>query len=650
MYTFQKLFEKNKIGTMELKNRICFGEQAPQAKDGYVTQMTVDFYAARAAGGCGLVMVGGSCPDISGLGTTSMCRLDDHKYIPGMARLAKAIHDASPGVKAGVQIMHEGREMRPFEAGAPADMQPVAPSPVKFQFGVVPHELTIDEIAYQVNQFVEAARRIKDAGFDCAEVHGAHGYLVTQFMSPYTNKRTDMYGGSLENRARFACEIISGIKKRCGQDFQVLIKLNVAEFMPIDEQLTPEMATAMTPYLEKAGVDEIHVSAGIHETPFAAAVGPYFTPKGVFADYAAGIKKMVKIPVGAINRINDPVFADELLIEGKVDLIWMLRPLVADPELPNKALAGDLDGIRTCIACNVCHDILFKGWHHETRCAVNPDAWRESVSHVEPSLRKKKVLVVGAGPAGMEAARIAAQIGHDVSIWEKDDKLGGQLNLAAIPPSKDEIKTLIRYFNAQFKELGVKVELGKEATRTNVKEMGPDVIIVAAGSDTFFPPIPGIDKPSVVDARKVLAGTAKAGQKVVVIGAGEVGMETAQWLGEQGKQVTLVEMLPEVGEKMVRDVIGWVKGQLVKHQVEILTSTKVQEITGDSVVVVGPDGAKRTLPADTVVIATGAKSNKKVEDELDGLACEIYAAGDCLVPCDIRMSVHQGSMIGRMLF
>jgi 2,4-dienoyl-CoA reductase (NADPH2) len=653
MYEFKKLFKPVKIGKMELKNRIAFGEQAPQAAHGVITQATEDFYVERARGGAGLVMVGGTCPDISSLGTESMARIDDDKYIPAFAKMAKRMREVAPDVKIGIQLMHEGRAMRPDEAGAAKNIKPVAPSPVKFKFGVVPHELTIEEIKHLENQFVEAAWRVKEAGYDCVEIHGAHGYLIGSFMSPYTNRRTDQYGGNPENGSRFACEIIQGIKKKCGKDFPVLIKVNALDRLDINEapiQLTPEIVTAIAPFLEKAGVDEIHLSGGTHEAPMWSAVGPYYVPKAAFADYAAQIKKAVKIPVGVINRINDPVLADELIISGKVDLVWMLRPLVADPELPNKAAEGRLDEIRTCIACNTCHDILCQGWFHETRCAVNPDAWREGVSHIEPSLRTKNVLVVGGGPAGMEAARISALIGHKVTLWEKSSKLGGLLNLAAVPPLKGEILNIPRYYTAQFKKLGVKVELNKEATPPLVKKMKPDVIIIAAGSNTFFPPIKGIDARIVVDAREVLEGSVKIGNNVVVIGGGEVGIETAEFLGGQGKKVTLVEILPVIGELMVRDVIDYAIDQLKQLKVEILTGTKVEEIAREGVIVSDKENNKRTIPADNVVIATGAKPNRKVQDALQGLAPEIYLAGDCTVPGNIRTAVHQGNMIARMLY
>jgi len=652
MPDFKKLFETNYIGTMRLKNRICFGEVAPQAKPmgGAVTQVSEDFYVARARGGCALVMVGGTTVDPSGLGSKTMCLLDDDKYIPALAKLAAAVHAASPGVKVGVQISHLGRQMYPDAIDAPPGMKPVAPSAIQFEFGVTPHELTVAEIEHLVEQFVEGARRVQDAGFDCVEVHGAHGYLISSLMSRYTNRRTDRYGGSIENNARFACEVIEGIKKRCGKDFPVLIKINGDDYIDDEGHITPDYAAAMTPFFERAGVDEIHISGGQHESPFPAGVSPYYIPKAPFADQAALVKKQVKIPVGAMNRIDGPELAEELLEAGKIDLAWMLRALVCDPELPNKTAAGRLDEIRPCIACNVCLDLLSQGFVHEYRCAVNSEAWREGVAHVEPSLRTKKVLVVGGGPAGMEAARLGALIGHDVTLWEKDGKLGGQLNLAAVPPGKGEITRLVRYYSAELANLGVNVELGKEATPALVKELQPDVIIIASGSHTSLPPIPGIDGPNVADARDILAGKRTAGEKVVVVGGGEAGMETAELLASQGKKVTLVEMLPTIGDQMVRGVFSYVSEQLVKLGVEVLTSARVEEITGDSLRVVDHDGLKRTLEVDTVVIATGAKPNSQVQDELQGLAREVYLAGDCLTPGDIRAAIHQGNMIGRMLY
>ena len=652
MHQFSRLFEKTNIGAMELKNRICLGEIAPQAKfiGGDVTQQSVDFYTARARGGCGLVMVGGVMVDITGVGGMNWCLIDDDKYIPAFAYLAKAVHEASPDVKVGVQIHHLGRQMYKDSLNAYAFMNPVAPSPIKIGAGTVPHELTTEEVEHMVDQFVEAAVRVQKAGYDCVQVHGAHGYLVSSFMSPFSNKRTDKYGGSLENNVRFACEIVRGIKERCGRDFPVLMKINGDDFVDAREQITPEYAKALAPFLEEAGVDELHVSAGQYDALLPGGVSPYWIPKAFHADTCAGLKQVVKIPVGCIDRVDSPELAEEILAQGKADLIWMLRPLVADPDLPNKALAGKPEEINTCIACNVCIDYLANGFIHETRCAVNPDAWREGVAHIEPSLRTKKVLVVGAGPAGMEAARIAAQIGHDVTLWEKDTQLGGQLNLAAVPPLKGEIKSLIRYFAVQLAKEGVKVELRKEATRASVKEFAPDVLIIAAGSSTFFPPIPGIESASVADARAVLAGTAKAGKQVVIIGGGEVGLETAELLAQEGKKVSVVELLSAVGERMVKDGFAYVNAQLAKYGVEILTSTKVEKITEKSVEVVTGQGEKRSLPADTVIIAAGAKPNQKVQEELQGLAREVYLAGDCLVPADIRMSIHQGNGIGRMLY
>lgn len=645
----EKLFSKIKIGTMELKNRIAMGEIAVEGRDGYVPQRAIDFYVERARGGAGLVMTGGITIDVSGLQSKYQARVDDDKYIPQLSKLAQAIHEASPGVRAGVQLWHVGRQMRVFDWDAMPGVTPVAPSPIKYAWGVIPHELTTEEVVYLVRQFIEAARRTKDAGFDCVTLHGAHGYLIHQFLSPYTNKRTDKYGGNLENRTRFAVEIIQGVKQRCGQDFPVLIKINAEDYVKAEEQVTLEYAKAIAPLLEKSGVDEIHVSAGQHESYFSATIGLYIAPRGTFADFAAEIKKVVNIPVGAINRINDPLVAERILQEEKADIIWMARPLIADPELPIKAAEGRLDEIRTCIGCCACIDMLRQGWGKDWKCAINPQAQRERAFQISRTLRPRKVLVIGGGPAGIEAARVAALMGHDVTLWEKDDRLGGQVILASIPPSKDEFSNLIRYFSTQLKKLQVKVELEKEATVTSVREMNPDAVIIATGSSSLVPPIPGVDRSNVVTARDVLSGTVGVRGRVVVIGGGEVGMETAQFLLGKAERVTLVEMLPELGEGMVRRVFDYIHNELAQHGAEMLTNTKVEEIADAGIVIVDNGGRKRVIEADTMVLASGAKSNRALLEALEGVVPEVYLAGDCLYPGNIMSAIHQGSMVARML-
>jgi len=652
MANLDKLFSTVKIGTMELKNRVAMGEIASGGREGYISQKTTEFYVERARGGAGLIMVGGVAPNISGVIGKYHARVDDDKYIPRLAELADLIHGASSEVKAGVQLLHVGRQVSAFSAQAIPAIKRVAPSPIKWR-GIIAHGLTTEETEYLVREFVKAARRIKEAGFDCVSLHGAHGYLISQFISPFSNKRTDKYGGSIQNRARFACEIIHGIKQECGNDFPVLIKINAEDYMKTEEGIAVALNRPVAPLLVEAGVDEIHITSGSPESYTSAIIpstGAYMIPRGVYADFAAEIRKVVNIPVGAINRINDPVVAEQILQDKKADVIWMTRALIADPKLPSKSAEGKFDEIRTCIACNTCIDMARQGWgQDEWKCAINPAAHREGFFRIIQTLRPKRVLVIGGGPAGMEAARVGALVGHDITLWEKGDKLGGQLILASIPPNKEGFNHLTHYFTTQLNKLGVKVELNKDVTPALIKEMKPNAVVIATGSTPLIPPIPGVNGDNVVTARDILVSKAEVGGKVVVVGGGEVGMETAQFLIGKANKVTLVEMLPELGADMVRDVFNYVHSQLAQHDMDMLTDTEVEEITDSGVVVSGQNQRRWVIEADTVVLATGAKSNRSLYETLEGLESEIYLAGDCLYPGNIKSAIYHGAVVAHML-
>lgn len=651
-----KLFSKVKIGTMELKNRICLGEIGLAGDgNGFVTEREIAYYVARAKGGAGLIMLGGAYPNKEGMNSRYGALLDDDKYIPSLARVAKRIREVADDIKVGVQIQHCGSNINPYAAGAAphlksGELKLVSASPVPNQYGFVPHVLTTEEVAERVKQYAEAARRCKEAGYDCVDIHAAHGYLLSKFLSPFTNKRKDQYGWSVENRARFLSEIVQAIKQKCGNDFPVIVKLPGQDQMAhTEEGLTFEDAKIIAKLLEKAGVDEIHVSRGQSDLPLWPVVALYMQPIGLFVEQAAELKKLVNIPVGVINGIIDPVFAEQILQEEKADTIWMARALMADPELPNKAAEGRLDEIRTCIRCGVCVDMQVGDWLRDHRCTVNPELCRENVLPIgEKTVRPKKVLVIGGGPAGMEAARVAALLGHDVNLWEKDDKLGGQVNLAALTPKKEEFNNLTRYYSAQLKRLGVKVKLNKRATLDSVKEMNPDAVIIATGSKSLVPPVSGIDRSIVVDARDVIVGKAKVGNRVVIIGGGEVGMETAHMLAKEGKKITMV-VRTKMGKGMVKAVFAYIHGELSRYGAEMLTDTSIEEINDSGVTIVDQAGNKRFIEADTVVLAAGAKSERSLHDALEDVVPEIHLAGDCLYPGNIKSAIYQGTLVGRML-
>jgi 2,4-dienoyl-CoA reductase (NADPH2) len=649
MVKLSRLFSPLRVGRMEISNRICMGELGPNGGGlGFPTERTIDFYVARARGGAGLIMVGGTYPSKEGANSRWGGWLFDDAVIPGWARLVKAIRQANSEVRIGVQLQHCGRQIHVHAEGAFKESQPVAPSAISYQFGIVPHELRTEETKDIITQYVAAACRAREAGFDCIGLHGAHGYLISQFISPYSNRRTDRYGGSVENRARFACEIIEGIKKRCGQDFPILIKINGRDYVNAPEQIDLEHTKRLIPLLERAGADEIHISGGQHESSIPVPVSPYTIPRAFFAEDAGEIRKAARVPIGASCRINDVELAEQLIEEGKADLIWMARPFISDPEFPNKAKEGRVAEIRTCIACCTCLDMLWDDWMRNWRCAINPETMRESMLPVIRTVNPKKVLVIGGGPGGCEAACVAAESGHRVTLWEREAALGGQLNLATKVPSKYEYKNIARYYEAKLKTLGVSVELNREATVERVKEFNPDVVILATGSLMERPSLPGVNGSGVVFATDVIEGKVKAGGRVVVIGGGVVGMETAELLSEQGKKVVMV-VRSKLGRGMVRMIYHILRGKLEKAGVEILTRTRTLEIDSSGVRVMIPGGEERRIEADTVVLATGSRGNRSLLDGLEGVVPEIHVIGDALKPRNIMTAIYQGAMVGRAL-
>jgi len=639
----EKLFTPIKIGAMEVKNRIVMppmGTLYPTSDD-IVNSRLKNYYRARAIGGAGLIVVEFSSVSKEGKPFPKMLGIYDDKFIPGLKELVDVIHEH--GAKASIQLAHAGRQTNSAYIGT----QPVAPSPIPDPTrNELPRELTGSEIKSIIKVFIVAARRAKEAGFDAVELHGAHGYLISQFISPYTNKRNDEYGGNVEGRTRFPAEIIKGIKRESGQDFPVVIRMNGNEY--VKGGITPKDSKIIASFFEKAGADAIHISVGTGGcTPPLISVAPMAVNPGYLVPLAEEIKGSVKIPVIVPGRINDPIIADKVIKEGKADLISMGRALLADPELPNKAARKKFKEIRKCIACNQgCIDRLFA--LKDIRCLANPELGREEEWEIIPALNPKKIMVIGGGPGGLEAARVAALRGHDVYLYEEKKEWGGQFLLASIPPNKQDIKGLIDYFTYQIQKLKVHAYLGTKATAELANEIKPEAIVIATGASTIVPSLPGIeDNKRVVKAIDVLGGEIEVGDKVLVIGGGMVGAETANFLGNQGKKVIIAEMDKKIVPDMGPTTKYFLREDLKRHGVEILLSTRVKEVI-DGTVVLEKNGSREILKdLDNIIIAVGSVPNQRIYNELKGKTPQIYLIGDAKEPRYALDAIHEGSKVAR---
>jgi 2,4-dienoyl-CoA reductase-like NADH-dependent reductase (Old Yellow Enzyme family)/thioredoxin reductase len=641
----EKLFEPITINHMEVKNRLAMTPISNlfATTNGEVTQRTLDYYAARARGGIGLLIVEYSNVQPMGkgcIGTMLGCYSD--KLIPGLSLLARAIKEN--GARAALQIAHAGRQTFPEFTETPTIKAP-SPIPLPMPGYPVPDEMTFEEIDETIEAFANAALRIKNAGFDAVELHGAHGYLVSGFLSPLQNQRKDKYGGSLENRMRFAIEIVQRTREKVGAEFPVGCKISVDEYL--EGGSSTEESVILAKELEKAGIDWLECSAGTYETVHYMVPAVYWS-KNLNVHLAEAMKKVLKIPVMTLGRHGDPHMMEQILADGKADMIAMGRQMVCDPELPSKIKNGRTEDLRRCIGCNQgCLDYFFRGW--PITCAINPDVGREAEYAIRPARKAKKVLVVGGGPAGMEAARVAALRGHDATIFEKSDTLGGQLNVASIPDFKEPIRGLLRYQELQVRKAGVKIRLGEEATPDNVKSFAPDTVIVATGANPITPSIPGVEKSLVVFAADVIRGKKDAGATVLVVGAGYIGCETALFLAQHGKTVTLAEMMEDIALDADIGHNLTLREILPKNGVRIRVNLKLEEIRDGEAVLLNKNQKKETIKVDTIVLALGYEPDTSLTQVLGNQVGQLYPIGDCVTARNILGAFHDGAHIGRRI-
>jgi 2,4-dienoyl-CoA reductase-like NADH-dependent reductase (Old Yellow Enzyme family)/thioredoxin reductase len=630
-----KLFQPIRIGSLELKNRLVMAPMATHYADesGAITERLKNYYAERARGGVGMIIIESGYIHPLGRGGLRRMGLHEDRLIPGLKGLVDLIHSA--GVRISSQIHHGGRQVNVRNTGG---QYPVSASSLPAGMeAVIPRTLKIEEIEDLIEAFGQAARRSLAAGFDAILIHAAHGYLIHQFLSPLSNTREDRYGGTFARRLRFLQEVVRRCQEVVGKEYPLMVRISASEFIP--GGITLKEGQKIAGYLEKWGVKAIHVSGGTHDT-VEMEIQPMAIPRGCLVHLAEGIKKAVKIPVGTVGRIVDPKMAEEILQQGKADLITLGRALLADPEFPRKAQEGRDEDIRPCIGClQGCRDRLYQGL--PITCLVNPQAGFEKEYRIKPSEKPKKVFIIGGGPGGMEAARVAALRGNKVTLVEKKGQLGGQFYLASIPPGKQEIKVYLDYLVRQLNQLGVKLWLNQELKPENGKEIDADVLILATGGSFLRPDIPGGDQENVLTAWEALIHPEKNGKKVVIIGGGSVGAETADFLLHQKKEVTLIEMLPEIAtdkEKVNRKVLLHSLGEK-GAKIRVLTQAKAIIPEG---VEVEFNGRKELIAADTIVLATGVKENRELEVALKDWPAEIFLIGDCVSPRKAIDAIHEG--------
>jgi NAD(H)-dependent 7beta-hydroxy-3-oxo-delta4-cholenoic acid oxidoreductase len=646
MSSLRQLFTPIFIGTMEVKNRIVMAPMATDyaASDGSVSQRLIDYLAARAEGGVGLITCEMTTIDEFSPYVLRTVALWDDKFVPGFKRLSDAVH--AHGAKIIPQIAHPGPEsLSPFLH----QRQPVGPSPVMcFVTKHVSRELEHDEIETIIEQFGEAARRAREAGCDGLELHAAHSYmLVGSFLSPLRNKRADEYGGDLDGRLRLPLRVIERIREKAGVDYPIILRIS-GDYI-IEGGMGIREAQYIAPILEEAGVAAFHVSAGMYPDYSSRIMPPTGTPLCPNAGLARAIKDVIDVPVMVVGRINEPRVAEEVLARGDADMVVLGRALLADPAFANKARAGRFEDIAPCTGCGIgCVAARLEG--RDMTCVINPWSGREGETALVPAATPRKVMVIGAGPAGMEAARVAAQRGHRVTLFEKVSKTGGLFNLAAVPPHKQELTRVTKYLTTQLAKAGVEVRLNTEVTESLVAEERPDVAIIATGGEPLVPDIPGIDGPRVTTYQEVLAGRVPIMPgKVLIIGGGMAGCETAEFMFQQGDyplvghtSVTIIEMRDAIATDMSPEGRVVLMDRIRRKGIQIMVRTEVKEFLEDGVVV-ERDGREETIRGvERIVLCMGIRPVDELAARIGDEVGEVHVIGDAKQGRRLYEAIREG--------
>lgn len=638
--SLSNLFSPMKIGNLEISNRLVVPAMVMNYcnEDGTLTEKFMAYHEEKAKGGWGLIITEDYAISPMAKGYDRIAGLYNDEQIEANIEFTNRIHKYDS--KIFCQLYHAGRQSH---SGVNGGVQPIAPSPIPCPWKrQLPKEMTKEDIQLIITQFGDAALRAKKSGFDGVEVHAGHGYLLAEFMSQYSNKRSDEYGGCLANRARIIKEILDDIRSKVGNDYPVTIRFSTDELKEGGRTINESLVLAR--WFEDWGFDAIHSSTGVYGTQKQAIVANMYTNYGWNIENTKQIKDLVNIPVIGVCRILDPNMADVFIQMGKADFIAMGRTSLADPHFPEKARAGKFETIRHCIGClQGC--VFAQEAPFGSRCLVNPTLGEEANLDYSKVENPKKVVVIGAGPGGLEAARAASIKGHDVTLIEKQGFTGGQFKSAAYPPFKGGLATYLSWMNNEIENLPIKVLLNTEATKELIDEINPDTIICATGGTPLMPPIKGIDGKNVVTAEQILLGQVQPADLIVVAGGGEVGGETAAFLAMQERGVSVVEMR----DALLKDLDGCASSELFpilnKYGVQQYVNTKVEEIKETGVVVSNATGTFE-IPAQQVVLGLGYKPNNTLYETLKESYKDVRIVGGAVKTSNAMYAIKEGFMEG----